>query len=381
MKLEWRACLKIGGSVFLLYLCIHYWSVAAELIAALVSAAMPLIIGAMVAYLLNILMSAYERWFFPNSSGKAVRKLRRPVCLVGAILTLVAIVVLVVWLVLPQLVSCVQLILAEAPGFMRDLLARVEQWGVIPENIIDLLESIDWQSRISQIVSGVSDVVGVVFSAVSSVFSGIVTGLLAVIFSVYLLTGKERLKGQWDRVTARYLPQVWRDRLQYVLETLDDCFHKYIVGQCMEAVVLGVLCMIGMGILRLPYAPMVGALMAFTALIPVAGAWIGAGVGAFMILTVSPVQALVFLIFIVILQQLENNLIYPKVVGTSIGLPGIWVLAAVTVGGGLLGVGGMLLGVPITAAVYRIVGDDVRRKESKAKDAPAAEEQKEQEHE
>ena len=264
---------------------------------------------------------------------------------------------------------------------MRDLLARVEQWGVIPENIIDLLESIDWQSRISQIVSGVSDVVGVVFSAVSSVFSGIVTGLLAVIFSVYLLTGKERLKGQWDRVTARYLPQVWRDRLQYVLETLDDCFHKYIVGQCMEAVVLGVLCMIGMGILRLPYAPMVGALMAFTALIPVAGAWIGAGVGAFMILTVSPVQALVFLIFIVILQQLENNLIYPKVVGTSIGLPGIWVLAAVTVGGGLLGVGGMLLGVPITAAVYRIVGDDVRRKEPKAEEAPAAEEQKEQEHE
>ena len=145
--------------------------------------------------------------------------------------------------------------------------------------------------------------------------------------------------------------------------------------------VLGVLCMIGMGILRLPYAPMVGALMAFTALIPVAGAWIGAGVGAFMILTVSPVQALVFLIFIVILQQLENNLIYPKIVGTSIGLPGIWVLAAVTVGGGLLGVGGMLLGVPITAAVYRIVGDDVRRKELKAEEAPAAEEQKEQEHE
>ena len=108
MKLEWRACLKIGGSVFLLYLCIHYWSVAAELIAALVSAAMPLIIGAMVAYLLNILMSAYERWFFPNSSGKAVRKLRRPVCLVGAILTLAAIVVLVVRLVLPQLVSSVQ---------------------------------------------------------------------------------------------------------------------------------------------------------------------------------------------------------------------------------------------------------------------------------
>ena len=128
---------------------------------------------------------------------------------------------------------------------------------------------------------------------------------------------------------------------------------------CLEAVIIGVLCALGMGLLRLPYATMVGALVGFTALIPVAGAYIGAGVGAFMILTVAPIKAVIFLVFLVILQQLEGNLIYPKVVGSSLGLPGIWVLAAVTVGGGIMGIGGMLLGVPLAAAAYRILRDEV----------------------
>ena len=150
-----------------------------------------------------------------------------------------------------------------------------------------------------------------------------------------------------------------------MIHILDDCFHRYIVGQCTEAVILGALGSAGMVILRLPYALMVGALVAFTALIPVAGAYIGAAVGAIMILTVDPVKALIFLVFLVILQQLEGNLIYPKVVGSSMGLPGIWVLAAVTVGGGLAGILGMLLGVPLAAVVYRIIRDDVRKHESK----------------
>ena len=140
---------------------------------------------------------------------------------------------------------------------------------------------------------------------------------------------------------------------------VNDCFHGYIVGQCIEAVILGTLCAIGMAILRLPYATMIGALVAFTALIPVAGAYIGAAVGAFMILTVDPWKAVIFLIFLVILQQFEGNVIYPRVVGSSLGLPGIWVLAAVTVGGGIMGITGMLLGVPMAAALYRILREDV----------------------
>ena len=363
MKLQWKTCMKIGVSVFVLYLLIHYWSLLAGVLSGVLRAAAPLFLGAVIAYILNILMSAYERKFFPNSQKEAVIKLRRPICLVGAFLTLIAIVVLIVSLVVPQLVSCFRLIFAELPGFIERTLIMVEEWGILPEDIMTALESIDWRSRIGQIVELVStslgSVVDVLYAAISSVFSVLVTSLVGLIFAVYVLVSKENLRRQWLKLTGRYLPEIWHKRLNYVLATVNDCFHRYIVGQCLEAVILGVLCAVGMWILRLPYAAMVGALIAFTALIPVAGAYIGAGVGAFMILTVSPVKALVFLVFILILQQLENNLIYPKVVGSSIGLPGIWVLAAVTVGGGILGVGGMLLGVPIAAALYRMLRDDV----------------------
>ena len=159
----------------------------------------------------------------------------------------------------------------------------------------------------------------------------------------------------------RYLKESVMNKIKYVLSILNDCFRRYIIGQCTEAVILGVLCTVGMLILGLPYATMIGAFIAFTALIPIAGAYIGAGVGAFMIVMVSPIKALVFLIFIVVLQQLEGNLIYPRVVGSSIGLPGIWVLAAITIGGGVMGVGGMLLGVPIAATIYRIIKNDVNK--------------------
>ena len=158
---------------------------------------------------------------------------------------------------------------------------------------------------------------------------------------------------------STYLPNGDK-KIFYVLHTLNDSFHRFIVGQCTEAVVLGLLCMIGMAIFSFPYAMMIGVLIGFTALIPVAGAYIGAGVGAFMILTVSPIKALIFLIFIVVLQQLEGNLVYPKVVGSSIGLPGIWVLAAVTVGGNIYGVMGMLVSVPVCSVIYVYLSEKVR---------------------
>ena len=361
MQLSWKTCLKVGVSVFLLYICIHFWPLAAALLGKVFGAAMPLLIGAAIAYILNILMSAYERHFFVKSTKPWMKRIRRPVCMVGALLTLTAIVTLVLVLVVPQLGSCFRLIAALLPEFMNEVLKKVEEWGVFSEETIALLESIDWQSWVSRILSGLGDVVTVVATAVSSVFSAVITGLLALIFSFYVLLGKERIAGQLRRLAARYLKESWCRKLDDVLEILDDCFHRYIVGQCTEAVILGLLCAVGMTILRLPYAGMIGVLVAVTALIPVAGAWIGAGVGAFLIVMVDPFQALVFLIFILILQQLENNLIYPRIVGSSIGLPGIWVLAAITVGGGVLGVTGMLLGVPLTAAIYRILRDDLHK--------------------
>lgn len=370
MKIEWKDCLKIGVSIFLLYLCIYYWPGFTGLVSMLLGAALPLLIGCIVAYLVNILMSFYERHYFAKSKKKIVLLSRRPVCMTGAFLTLILVMALLIRQVIPQLVSCVQLVFAQLPEFMEMLVAQAEKLDLLPEDILASLEAVDWNSRIGDIIkmltSGIGSVMDVVFRTVSKVFSGAVTGFLSIIFSVYLLAGKEKLGGQCRRVLKHYLRESWYKKAAYVAVVLDDCFHRYIVGQCLEAVILGLLCTGGMLLLQLPYATMIGALIAFTALIPVAGAYIGAGVGAFIILMDSPVKALIFLIFIVILQQVEGNLIYPRVVGSSMGLPGIWVLAAVTVGGGILGIAGMLFGVPLTAALYRMLRDDMNRPAEKA---------------
>lgn len=368
MSLKWKTCAKVAAAAFGLYLCISFWPIVFELLKKLLAAMTPLFVGMAIAYILNVLMSSYERHFFPRSEKPWVARLRRPLCLTGALLTLAIILTVVILLIGPQLVSCFQLIAAELPGFMNGLLAKAEEWGIFSHDTIAMLQSIDWQSWLSTIVTGLGDVVTVVASAVTSVFSAIVSGILALIFSIYLLMGKERICRQVRTVLRRYLRESWFLRLDHIWEVANDCFRSYIVGQCTEAVVLGLLCVIGMTILRLPYSAMIGALIAVTALIPVAGAWIGACVGAFLILMVEPFKALVFLIFLVVLQQLENNLIYPKVVGSSIGLPGIWVLAAITVGGGVLGVPGMLLGVPVTATLYRLLKEDVYRRGDKGKE-------------
>lgn len=365
MKLTWSTCLKIGVSAFALYLCIHFWPAAVQLLKTLLGAATPLWVGCIIAYVLNIPMSLYEKIFFPKSKKKFVKKIRRPVCMVAALLSLIAIVTLVIWLVVPQLVSCVQLLIEEVPDFFNRQVDRMEKMGVFSPETIAKLNSIDWPNLVNQvsgiITSGLGSVAEAVYSTVTSVFSGVVTALVSVIFSVYLLLGKETMLKQYHVLAGRYVKERCYRKVDYVADVLNKCFRRFVVGQCTEALILGVLCMIGMWILRLPYASMVGALIAFTALIPIAGAFIGGAVGAFMILTVSPVKALVFLIFLIVLQQLEGNIIYPKVVGTSLGLPSIWVLAAVTIGGGVMGIGGMLIGVPLAAAFYRILWEQVNR--------------------
>ena len=365
MKPEWRSCLKIGTTVFLLYLAIHYWENAAAFLGMLLGAATPLLIGCVIAYIVNIVMRIYERHYFPKSEKAIARTSRRPVCMVAAMISLVVVVGLIVWLIVPQLYSCVELLLSLIPDAMRSVIAWAEKYQIVPENVLDALAGIDWRSRLSQIINtvlaGVGNVMGFAINMVMSVFSGVVTALMSIIFAVYLLTGKEKLGNQCNRLMQRYLKDSWNRKLQNLLKTLNECFHKYIVGQCTEALILGGLCLAGMLILQLPYAPMISALIAFTALIPVAGGYIGAGIGAFMILTVSPVKALIFLIFIVVLQQLEGNIIYPKVVGSSMGLPAIWVLAAVTIGGGIMGIIGMVISVPIAATAYRLLQKDLNR--------------------
>ncbi|MBQ8893634.1 MAG: AI-2E family transporter [Clostridia bacterium] len=365
MKLDRKNLIRICIAIFVLYLCIHYWPAVSEFALTLFGAASPLLIGGAVAYVLNLLMKFYERLWFPKAKKKWLNRSRSPICLVLALFTLIAIVVGVVWLVLPQLISGITLLISQLPGAITKLIVWLDGLEFMPQDIISTLQSIDWQSRVGEIFnvlySGMGSVMNVIVSTVSSVFNGIVTAFLAIIFAIYLLLSKKTLGRQIKRVLNRYLPEKITGKLYYGVGILNDCFSRYIVGQCTEAAILGVLCVLGMWILRLPYAPMIAALIAVTALIPVAGAYIGGGVGAFLILTISPVKAIVFLVFLVILQQLEGNLIYPRVVGSSIGLPALWVLAAVTVGGGVMGVLGMLLAVPLTATLWQLLRNDLNK--------------------
>ncbi|MBQ2965159.1 MAG: AI-2E family transporter [Clostridia bacterium] len=367
-KIDWKTCFRVGVSAFVLFLCIHYWPNISGFIGKCFTAAAPVFTGFVMAYIINILMSFYERHFFPNSKKKSVAKSRRPVSLTGAILTVIGVIALVIVLIAPQLVNCIEMLVNQLPGAIEKLIAKLNGLSFVSDELIASLASIDWKSRIGDIAqtlfSGVGDVMNVAVSAVSSIFTGIMAFVIGFIVALYLLMDKDKLGGQCKRVMNSWVPGRFLEKVMHVVCVADDCFRRFIVGQCTEAVILGSLCMVGMLILRLPYAPMVGALIAFTALIPIVGGLIGAGVGAFLILMVSPVKALIFIIFIIVLQQIEGNLIYPKVVGSSMGLPALWVLAAVTVGGGVLGIGGMLIGVPMAAVVYRLIKESLNEKES-----------------
>ncbi len=365
MKLEWRSVFKLGTGAFFLYLCVLYWPDVSHFLSALFNAAIPLAVGCVIAYLLNILTSLYEKRYFAKSQSSAIAKTRRPVCVAAAFITLIAIVVFIISLVVPQLVDCVHLLVSDLQTLVTDLPEKLGRFGILPEDLLAALSGINWQEKIGKAIelltNGLGSAMDTVLTVVSSVFSSIVTAFMSIIFSIYILMGKERLGRQFDRLIVRYTKTSWQGTIYHVLAVTNDCFRRYIIGQCTEAVILGVLCILGMLVLRFPYAVMIGTLIGFTALIPIAGAYIGAGVGAFMIFMVSPVQAVAFLIFIVVLQQLEGNLIYPKVVGSSIGLPAIWVFAAVTVGGGIMGIMGMLLAVPLTAVFYQLLREDIYR--------------------
>ncbi len=378
MKQNWKSWLPLGGMLFALYLAIHYWTPFCRLAQLGLQAAAPLLLGAVMAYAVNILMSMLESRLFPRGGG-----LSRPVSLVLAYASLAAILALVVRMVLPELVQCVGLLAQQAAPVVEQLNQTLLDRNLGLDQILESYGasladgSVDWRQALETVgkwlSQSLSGVMGSMLNLLSSAVSTAFNLLVSFIFSIYLLMGKERLGSQCARVLRTYLPERWYGGAMYVLNTVNGCFRRFVVGQCTEAVILGLLCMAGMLLLGFPYATMVGTLIGFTALIPVAGAYIGAGVGAFMIFTVSPVKALLFLLFIAVLQQLEGNLIYPRVVGASIGLPGVWVLAAVTVGGGVLGVAGMLLAVPLAAAAYQMLREDVRHRNLPAEEPPETE--------
>ena len=377
MKRDYRLLkisVHLGVAALILWMITHYWPAVERFAALIVSAAAPLIAGCVIAYAVNILMAFYEK-HLPRRIGKLkLEKGRRAVSLLLAVCSLAVIVALLLTIVIPELIEGVRLLAREAPPALERLVAwigektTVDGESVLPEGVTTWLGalSLDSEGLLQWTLSQIDRIVPAVVNVVSSVFSIVVSVMLSAIFAVYLLCGKEKLAAQINTLMDVYLKPRRAAAIRHVLETLNECFHSYIVGQCLEALILGALCTLGMLIFRFPYAVMVGTLVGFTALIPIAGAYIGAFVGAFVIFTVDPLKALLFLVYIVVLQQIEGNLIYPRVVGTSLGLPGIWVLAAVMIGGHVDGVVGMMLGVPLCAALYRLLREDVQRRRALA---------------
>lgn len=377
-------CALIVAALFLLVLNIQ---APLGIVTLLFGASAPLIVGCALAYVLNLLLVRIEAVWFPHSRSKLVIRTRRGVCILLSILCLVAIVTAVVQLVLPEFLSSIQMIARDLPlalaAAQEWLIEHSDQFPSLQDQLAAL--NLNWaelvQKGINLIIYGASGFFNTTMGVLTSVLNVLVTLLIGFIFALYLLFGKERLALQFHRLFSVCLPASFRKYLYYVLDVLNSTFSAFIVGQCTEAVILGILCAVGMTILQLPYGLIVGAVIGVTALIPVAGAYIGGAVGVFLLTMVSPMKALIFLIFLVVLQQLEGNLIYPKVVGRSIGLPGLWVLATVTVAGGILGIPGMLLGVPLAASLYRLLSDFIRKKERKAAPPPPPTEKEDATHE
>jgi predicted PurR-regulated permease PerM len=321
----------------------------------------PLLMGALIAFILNILMSGYEKIYFPASQNRFINGTRRGMCLLLAILTIVLIVYFVLRIIIPQIAHTIYLISVGFPDMYANALIWAQQYSDEVPGLQQKLAALDVDG--AAIVKKAMALFGSwAFGTVSilgSVFGKIVNFVLALVFSIYILFDKENLKIKFDKLCRAYMRPDRREKFYEGLCITNQIFSDYIVGQCKEALILGALCAFGMWIFGFPYALSVGSFVGLTALIPVVGTFIGAAIGVLLIVIVDPVKALLFIVFIIVLQQLEGNLIYPKVVGNSIGLPGIWVLAAITVGGGLMGIAGVLLGVPVAATIYKLLGKAV----------------------
>ena len=348
----------------LIYLAIRHLDMIAVGISWLAGIMFPILLGTVMALVLNVPMRPIEKHLHTKKE-----KAKRPLAIVLSLVLVLGIFIGIAFLVVPEIVNTIRLV-AQIVMSGIDQAASWEQtldFSQLPFGEYLQQVDIDWTELKSNLehwtISQRNVLLQQAAGAVSSIASGFMNFFIGLVFSIYVLANKEKLKRQTLRLIHVWLPQRFGSALVHVVSVCNLSFRNFIAGQATEALILGMLCTIGMLILRLPYAPMIGALVGVTALIPIVGAFIGTIVGAFLILTVSPFKALIFVIFLVILQQIEGNLIYPKVMGARINLPAIWVFAAVTVGGNLAGPVGMLLGVPAASAAYELLKEATAKRE------------------
>lgn len=330
----------------------------------------PFIFGFCIAFIINVLLRPLEKLWDRISAkrkpGKIAEKMKRPVCLILSSVIMVGIIFALLFMIIPEFKNTFGTLAKSFPqyitiieGWLTKAVTFAESHGfTLPDfsfNIEKIMNVVGNAINSSGIVDKTLDITG-------SIVTGIVNLIIAIAFSFYLLSQKEKLGSASKKAMIAFFREDKVNKLLGIIKLSDQTFTNFVTGQLIEAVIIGALCFIGMLIFRMPYAAVISVLVGTTALIPVFGAFIGTAIGAFLIIFVSPMKALWFVIFIVILQQLEGNLIYPKVVGKSVGLPGIWVLTAVTIGGNLLGVAGILISVPLCAVLYTLIKQTVNNK-------------------
>lgn len=355
----------VAGAAFIVLLAwgINNWDKVSQIISGISALLAPFVIGSCFAFIINVLMRPMEKIFdkiFKKGNEKLRNKARRPVCLTLSTLLIIGFLFALIFMILPEFIKALQSLAKSVPEYIVQIETWIEKLVAFADNHgITLPEMTFNSAKILDTVKNFINDNGIVDKTLNftgSLVSGLVNLIVAIAFSLYLLAQKEKLASQSKRLMQAFLPRKNDvNRIVNFVEIVDRTFTGFITGQLAEGVITGVLCFIGMLIFKMPYAAVISVLVGFTALIPVFGAFIGTAIGAFLILLDEPMKAVWFVVFIVVLQQLESNLIYPKVVGKSVGLPGIWVLVAVTIGGTTGGVMGIVISVPALAVIYSLL--------------------------
>lgn len=320
---------------------------------------MPFILGLVIAFVLNILINLIEHKLLDKAKMKD--KSKRVISLLLSLAIVFAFIVILLSLIIPQLQNTVSLFVDNMPVYEENVRELLDKFNVDQDTVMQIEEWVQnfGDTAVEYIKNNSDKIFEVTLGVASNVISVLVNTVIAFVFAIYLLVQKEKLLYQVNKVLRAYLPFKRVSKIRDIAKLSNRICAHFVSGQCLEAIIIGVLCFIGMLLLGIPYAGSISVLIGVTALIPVYGAFIGTIIGAFLIFMVSPIKALIFIIFIIILQQFEGNLIYPKVVGKSVGLPGIWVFVAVTIGASLAGVVGMLVSVPVASICYSIIATDV----------------------